>query len=135
MAQMERAGGIGGDELHVEGLARITIDPSVGVPGNNHVSSQFPERCSVQGDVEESGAGNIDFGNSVNLTKLPGNQFGHGPRTALCRLCQDQGDVCGVITMLGILGSLNHHLAGHLRGLQRQRSTLDTDDDAVTNGG
>ena len=59
-AEVDRAGRVGGDELHVDPVAGLRVSTTIGRPRLNDPSRELSGRCSVQRDVEESRPGDVN---------------------------------------------------------------------------
>ena len=110
MADVQRAGGVGRDELHVDGAACERCVGPVRRSGLDDHLGQGTGGGSVHGDVEEARTGDVDGGNAVD-----GFQPGAEDRREFARVGpggpgQLEGDVGGPVAVVPVLGPLHAHL-------------------------
>ena len=102
MADMHRAGGIGGDILDVDLDAGAGGGVAVGFPGRQDDGQQGAERCRMQAEVDEAGSGGLgggDFGRGVQVLDQGGGDLG---RRLAGGLGRDHGGVGRHVAMGGV---------------------------------
>jgi hypothetical protein len=114
---MQRAIGVGRDELDLYRLARL----GRGVPVTLAVFEHAPQRAQaaglVQMEIDEARAGDLDLGDVLRARHRGGEGLGQFARLAPGRLGQQQGDIGRVVAVLAGLAAFDHE--GRL-GLVRQ---------------
>ena len=85
---------------------------AVGRPGFDDRLGQLAQGGGGQGDVEETGAGDVDAGDAVLGGEPVGDGLGDLPRRAAGRLGQPEGDVGRVVPVIAALGTLDQNLVG-----------------------
>ena len=110
VGQMQGPGGIGRDELHVDGVARQGVIGAVGGPCLDDGAGELARRAGVQGDVEEARAGHVDALDAVDAGQPIAEDPGELARIHPRLLAQLQGDVRGPVTVLPVLRPLHTHL-------------------------
>ena len=110
VADVQRAGGVGRDELHVD---HVPGERGVGAVGGTGLDDRLGEGTGgsgVHGDVQEAGAGDVHRGHAVDRFE-PGAQDGRElPRVGARRLGQLEGDVGGPVPVVPVLRALHAHL-------------------------
>ncbi len=107
--QVERPGGVGGDELHVDPLAGERLGVAVGRPGRHDLRCHPTLGRGGHGDVEEAGPGDLD-GLDAGVGGEPvGEQLGQRAGTGARPLRQLQRDVGGVVAVLPAARALHRH--------------------------
>ena len=135
VAEVQRTGRVRRDELNVEARADEAFDAAVGRSGHDDRARELAERSGIEGDVEESGAGDVDLLDSTDLTKSPCDGLGHDPRCHPCRLRELEGDVGRVVAVLGVSRALDRDLVRDLVGREGERLLGNRDRDGVPDRG
>src|SRR5579883_1684328 len=110
--QMQRPGRVGGDEFHVDALTAQGGARSVPWSCFDDLPGDVTLRTGGQPDIEKTGPGNVDRGNTWLRGKLLGQDRGDVTRRASGGLGELQGDVGSVIPEFLALGPFDEHLGG-----------------------
>ena len=144
---MDRTGGVGGDELEVQGLAAqmgvaaifvdlIEVLISIGHgTGGKHGIHYGCSRGGIKGDVDEAGAGHLDLGNAVSFGQRCGERLSQITRLHTGLLGQLHGDVGSPVTVRTILRAHDGELVDGRDQLVGQFSGLTGCDEVVGDAG
>src|SRR5690606_18840849 len=110
VAEVERSGGVGGDELHVDPLAGERGVAAVGGTRLDHLGGDGTLGAGVDGDVEEAGPGDLDRGDPRVGDQLVGDQLSQGARVGAGLLGQLERDVGRVVPVTLLPGSFDRDL-------------------------
>src|SRR5690606_11772319 len=107
-------------KLHVDALPRKRLSAPVCGPLLHHAASGLTRARRIERDIDETGAGDLGFRNSVELFDA-----GHNLCRKLARICANalrklHRDVRGPVSVFAILRSLNLRIRfgyGNLRGV------------------
>ena len=116
VAEMKRAGRVGGYEFEVQGLAGQVVVLAVVAAGFKHGVHHCGRGCGVERDVDEAGAGHFHGLDAVGIGQFGGEQFGEITWLHAGLLGQLHGRVGRPIAMCAVLRA--HH--GEL-GLRRNQ--------------
>ncbi len=134
VAEVQRAGGVGRDELDVEPTPRKGLGGAVGRSGRHDIGGDGPLGARLDPDVEEPGAGDLGRRDPVGGTEPLGQQGGEVARLHPGLLAELEGDVGRVVAVLLALRSLDDHGGGDAVG-QRQRSLVHEGGEDVDDAG
>ena len=110
VADVQRAGGVRGDELHVDRVAGERGVGAVVRSGFDDGLGQGTGRGGVHGDVQEARPGDVHGGDAVDGLQPGAEDGGEFARVGAGLLGQLQGDVGGPVAVLPVLRSLHAHL-------------------------
>ena len=146
-ADVNRTGGVGGNELEIQGLAAqmgvaaVFVDLvemlvaincwGCGKHGIHHGCS----RGGIKGDVDEAGAGHLDRGDAVGFSERGGERLSQITRLHAGLLGQLHGDVGGPVAMRAVLRAHHGELVDGRNQLVGQRTGLAGGDEVVGNAG
>ena len=143
----QRTGGVGGDELEIQGLAAQMVVAAVFVDlvemlvgvghgtGGEYGVHHGGGRGGVKRDVDEAGACHLDLGNAVGFSERGGERLGQIARLHAGLLGQLHGDVGGPVAMRTVLRAHHGELVDGRNQLVGQRAGLAGGDEVVGNAG
>ena len=111
VADVQRAGRVGGDELEVHGLPGEGVVVAVAVALLDDGLGEAAGRGGVEGDVDETGARDVHRGDAVDGADAAGELVGELARAGAERLRQFHGDVGRPVAVLSVLGPLQADVA------------------------
>jgi hypothetical protein len=125
MADMHRAGRIGGDVLDIDPLAGAERGSAVGLPLRQHLAETALPESRREPQVDEARPGDID-GRHVGMRAQPaGQELGDLARLARRRLGQHEGRVGRDVAVAGIARRLDRETAfEHGTGQRASRHQL-----------
>ena len=132
MAQVEGAGRVRGDELDVHGPAGEGIAVPEHLASLDDAPGHLALRGSVEGDVDEAGAGHLGRCDAIGLGELDGQLLGDHPRGHAGLLREGQRDVRRIVAVLAGLRSLDVNLGGDV---DREGSGRDKAGKRITHAG
>ena len=103
VADLQRAGRVGRDELDLHPMAFAQIDAAPLVARVDHGEQQIALPLGVQRDIDESRPGHIDIGDWLRAHDAVGNRRRHVHRRHPYGAGQPQGDVAGVVAVFALL--------------------------------
>ena len=131
-ADVDRPGGVGGDELEVDALAgRGGVRAVAGARGED-LHRDLAERGLREAQVEEARTGDVDRVDAVDLPQPGGQQLGDLPRRPAGGLGELERDARRVVAVLLDARALDGDLVGHGHG---QLAGLDGGGHGVAHGG
>ena len=113
VADVQRAGGVGGDEFHVDHVAGERRVGAVLRAGFDDGLGKRAGCGGVDGDVQEAGSGDVHGRHAVDGLEPGAEDGGELPRVRARLLCQLEGDVGGPVAVVPVLGPLHAHLVRH----------------------
>ncbi len=126
VADVEGAGGVGGDELDLDAVAPAEGDVAPGGTGVDDGVDLGALPVEAEADVDEAGRSDADLADEVAGFDAGGDLLGDLQRLALDGAGEAERDGAGVIAVLGLLGAFDFDLAGdgregalRLGGVQR----------------
>ena len=146
-ADVNRTGGVGGDELEIQGLAAQMVVAAVFVDlvemlvgvghgtGGEYGVHHGGGRGGVKRDVDEAGACHLDLGNAVGFSERGGERLGQIARLHAGLLGQLHGNVGGPVAMRTVLRAHHGELVDGRNQLVGQRAGLAGGDEVVGNAG
>ena len=146
-ADVNRTGGVGGDELEIQGLAAQMgvaavfvdlVEMLVGVghgTGGEYGVHHGGGRGGVKRDVDEAGACHLDLGDAVGFGERGGERLGQIARLHAGLLGQLHGDVGGPVAMRAVLRAHHGELVDGRDQLVGQCAGLAGGDEVVGNAG
>ena len=108
-AQVDRAGGVGGDELKVDLLARVQVAVTELLGLLQYLRHELALRAGGQTKVDKAGAGDlggVDCGVGRQVVDKPSSKLARVGASLLGHLERDVG---GVVAVLGVAGALHGH--------------------------
>ena len=107
MADVQGTGGVGGDELDLDPLARAHLAPAIVGPGGEDGRDQAQMGAGGQEEVDEAGAG--DLGSRYQVRGRQGRDQTRRQVTGLATsgLRHDQGQIGGEIAMNRVAGAVH----------------------------
>ena len=116
VAEVQRPGRVGRDELDVDPLAGERVVAAVRRPGREHVCRDLSLGPGRDRDVEEPRPRDVDGRDPVRAPQPLGDQLGEGPRVGARLLRQLERDVGRVVPVLLAARTLDHHRGGDAVG-------------------
>ena len=108
VADVQGAGGVGADELHLDFLSGPEVAVAVGRAQLVNLRDHPVPEGVIDEKVDEAGAGDLHLGqHALGRGQTADQNFGHLPGRHLGRLGQDQGQVGGQVAVAGLLGGLH----------------------------
>ena len=111
VAEVQRAGRVGRDELEVDRAALQAVARPVARRRRRRWPGDLALGVGGDPDVDEAGAGDLDRGDRVVGAQPGGEQLGELARSSPAALAELHRDVGGVVPVLGVLGTLDLQLA------------------------
>jgi len=111
VADVERAGGVGGDELHLHLDALACPAAEIRAPGQ-HLAHHRGLGVGGEREVDEAGAGDLGPGDQLRGRQLGEQQAGELARVALERLGELQREVGGEVAVARLLRALQQDGGG-----------------------
>ena len=118
-AQVDGAGGVGGDVFEVDGATRERLVAAVLGTGLDDRAGQLAGRARAQADVDEAGSRDLDRVDAVGGRQVVGEDLRELARGHAGLLAELHGDVGGPVAVLAHAGALDRHGIGHLGGVDR----------------
>ena len=107
VADLERPGGVGGDEFDLDALRSAGGGAAPLVAGGDHVEQAAALPVGVDAEVDEAGAGGFDVGDQLVALDAGGDGFCDVERGHAHGAGEAHGEVAGVVAVLGVLGALD----------------------------
>ena len=114
--EVDRAGRVGRDELHVDPVASLRVAATIGRPCLDNRPRELPGRRGVQRDVEESRPCDVNRLDADHRTQACGEGRGNLAGRHTGTLGNLQGEVRRPVAVIAIPGPLDAHLVGHVHG-------------------